>query len=75
VRARNLDISGHHKGGGFVPVQERVHKSVKVWTLYLDLEESLGTVETARAAYHKVLDLKIATPQVLILVLLAFTLY
>jgi hypothetical protein len=48
---------------GPVAVQERVHKCVKVWTLYLDLEESLGTVDSARAAYHKLLDLKIATPQ------------
>ena len=50
-------------GGGAIPVQERVHKCVKVWTLYLDLEESLGTVDSARAAYHKLMDLKIATPQ------------
>ena len=47
-----------------VPCAERVHKSVKVWTFYLDLEESLGTMETAKAAYERVLELKIATPQV-----------
>ena len=43
-------------------VQRRVHKSVKVWKLYLDLEESLGTVATTRAAYSRMLELRIATP-------------
>ena len=46
VRARNMDLGGRagKATNGLVPVQERVHKSAKVWTLYLDLEESLGTV-------------------------------
>jgi len=65
VKARAMGKAGvgGGGGGGAIPVQERVHKCVKVWTLYLDLEESLGTVDSARAAYHKLLDLKIATPQ------------
>lgn len=46
--------------------QERVHKNTKVWTLYLDLEESLGTVDTTRAAYTRALELKIATPQLVL---------
>ena len=51
-----------------VPVEgivaaDRVHKNVKVWSLYLDLEESLGTVETCRAAYDRVIELKVVTPQ------------
>jgi pre-mRNA-splicing factor SYF1 len=53
-------------GGGVdepAPVQERVHRSVRVWTLYLDLEESLGTTDTTRAAYERMLEMKIATPQ------------
>eukprot|EP00607_Mallomonas_marina_P000396 CAMPEP_0182435792 /NCGR_PEP_ID=MMETSP1167-20130531/77658_1 /TAXON_ID=2988 /ORGANISM="Mallomonas Sp, Strain CCMP3275" /LENGTH=772 /DNA_ID=CAMNT_0024627215 /DNA_START=266 /DNA_END=2584 /DNA_ORIENTATION=- len=41
---------------------DRVHRSVKVWNLYLDLEESLGTVDTCRAAYDRAMDLKIITP-------------
>jgi pre-mRNA-splicing factor SYF1 len=32
----------------------------------LDLEESLGTVDTTRAAYNRMLDLRIATPQLLL---------
>lgn len=42
---------------------EKLHKNVKVWSLYLDLEESLGTVETCRAAYDRVMELKVITPQ------------
>lgn len=38
------------------PVQERVFRSSRVWNLYLDLEESLGTVETAKAAYERALE-------------------
>lgn len=45
------------------PVSERLYKNVKVWSLYLDLEESLGTVETCRAAYDRVMDLKVITAQ------------
>eukprot|EP00596_Hydrurales_sp_CCMP1899_P010090 CAMPEP_0119039492 /NCGR_PEP_ID=MMETSP1177-20130426/9022_1 /TAXON_ID=2985 /ORGANISM="Ochromonas sp, Strain CCMP1899" /LENGTH=583 /DNA_ID=CAMNT_0007003453 /DNA_START=983 /DNA_END=2734 /DNA_ORIENTATION=- len=44
---------------------DKVYKSVKVWSLYLDLEESLGSVETCRAAYDRVMDLKIVTPQMI----------
>jgi len=49
-----------------IPVQDRVHKSTKVWALYLDLEESLGTLETTRAAYERALALKVATPQMIL---------
>mmetsp|Transcript_13419 Transcript_13419/g.21996 ORF Transcript_13419/g.21996 Transcript_13419/m.21996 type:complete len:907 (-) Transcript_13419:204-2924(-) len=47
-------------------ISERVHRSVKVWSLYLDLEESLGTVESCRAAYDKVMELKVITPQMVL---------
>lgn len=47
-------------------VSERVHRSVKVWSLYLDLEESLGTVESCRAAYDRVMELKVVTPQMVL---------
>lgn len=30
-----------------------------MWTLYLDLEESLGTLETTKAAYDRCLELKV----------------
>lgn len=37
-------------------MQERVFRSSRVWNLYLDLEESLGTVETAKAAYERAME-------------------
>ena len=43
-------------------VQARVHTSVKVWSMYLDVEEAFGTLETAKAAYDKCMELKVATP-------------
>ena len=30
------------------PVQNRLYKSLKVWSMYADLEESLGTFEVVR---------------------------
>ena len=32
--------------------------------MLVDLEESIGTMETTRAAYDRMFDLKIITPQV-----------
>ena len=49
-----------------VPVQERLHKSTKLWSFYVDLEESLGTLESTRAVYDRILDLKVATPQIIL---------
>jgi len=47
-------------------VQMRLHKSLKIWSLYADLEESFGTFKTTKAVYDRILDLKIATPQIII---------
>ena len=30
-----------------------VYKNVKIWNLYLDLEESVGTLDTCRSAYER----------------------
>lgn len=38
---------------------DHVHKNIQVWSLYLDLEESIGTIDTCRAAYDKAMDLKV----------------
>ena len=51
---------------GNEPVQMKVHKSLKLWTFYVDLEESLGTLESTCAVYEKILELRIATPQIII---------
>lgn len=59
-------VSGVMTREGFThrPPQERLYKSTKVWNMLADLEESIGTMETTRAAYDRMFDLKIITPQV-----------
>jgi pre-mRNA-splicing factor SYF1 len=37
-------------------------KSLRLWNLLLDLEESLGTLQTTKDAYNRLLELKVATP-------------
>ena len=46
------------------PPQNRVYRSLKIWSLYADLEESMGTFRTAKAVYDAIIDLRIATPQI-----------
>ena len=47
-------------------VQSRVHKSLKVWSFYADLEEGFGTFKSCKAVYDRIIDLRIATPQIII---------
>ncbi|KAI7861600.1 hypothetical protein BDF14DRAFT_1866915, partial [Spinellus fusiger] len=49
-----------------LPVQQRVFKSLRLWSFYIDLEESVGTMESTKAVYDKVMDLRIANPQVIV---------
>ncbi|KAI9921990.1 hypothetical protein PsorP6_002021 [Peronosclerospora sorghi] len=46
--------------------KDNLHMSVKLWTLRLDLEESLGDMDSTRAAYDHVFELKIITPQMVL---------
>ena len=46
--------------------QQRLFKSLKLWSFYVDIEESIGTLTSTRAVYDRILELKIANPQVLI---------
>ena len=62
ARRRRAQGKGYVKDAA--PVGERVHRSPKLWSLYLDLEESLGTLDSARAAYDRCLELRVATPQI-----------
>lgn len=43
--------------------QQRLHKSWKVWSFYVDMVESVGTLAEVRAIYDRIFELKIATPQ------------
>lgn len=47
-------------------VQARLFKSLKLWSFYVDLEESLGIVESAKAVYDKILELRIANAQIIV---------
>ena len=42
-----------------------LNRSLKIWSLYADLEESMGTFRTAKAVYDAIIDLRIATPQII----------
>lgn len=47
-------------------MQGRLYRSLKLWSFYVDLEESLGTLESTKAVYYSILDLRIATPQIVL---------
>uniref|UniRef100_UPI00358F5D27 pre-mRNA-splicing factor SYF1-like n=1 Tax=Myxine glutinosa TaxID=7769 RepID=UPI00358F5D27 len=47
-------------------VQARLYKSLKVWSMLADLEESLGTFQSTKAVYDRIIDLRITTPQIII---------
>ena len=38
-------------------VQMRVYKSLKLWSMYADLEESFGTFKTCKQVYDRIIDL------------------
>jgi pre-mRNA-splicing factor SYF1 len=37
-----------------------------LWTFYVDLLENIGSVENTKAAYEKIMELKIASPQLIL---------
>ena len=45
------------------PVQGRLHRHTKTWAFYADLLESVEGFDAARAAYDKIIELRIVTPQ------------
>ena len=46
--------------------QQRVHKSWKLWSFYVDLVESASTLEQTRTIYERIFELRIATPQTVV---------
>lgn len=64
-RPPNLSASVKFSDEHYAPPL-RLHKSRKLWALYADLEESLGTFETTKAVYDRMMDLKVITPQMLL---------
>lgn len=49
-----------------LPVQTRLFKSLRLWSFYVDLQESIGTIESTKQTYDAIMDLKIANPQIII---------
>jgi pre-mRNA-splicing factor SYF1 len=62
ARQDALKAAGGGAKAGKGPSGAAVHKNIRVWSLYLDLEETVGTVETCKAAYAAAFDAKILTP-------------
>ncbi|KAK1766773.1 Pre-mRNA-splicing factor syf1 [Phialemonium atrogriseum] len=46
--------------------QQRVHKSWKLWSFYVDLVESVGSLDETRKVYERIFELRIATPQTVV---------
>jgi hypothetical protein len=51
---------------GNEPVHIKPYRSLKLWSFHLDLEESLGTLESTRAVYERIWDIGICTPQIIL---------
>ncbi|XVE87950.1 hypothetical protein DITRI_Ditri19aG0029600 [Diplodiscus trichospermus] len=62
----SVEVKRRVAADGNEPVQMKIHKSLRLWTFYVDLEESLGTLESTRAVSERILDLRTATPQIII---------
>ena len=56
---------GGNKGKGRKG-QGGLHRSLRLWNLALDLEESLGGLANAKAAYARCVELGVATPQIIL---------
>jgi hypothetical protein len=39
---------------------------LKLWSFYVDLEEAIGTVDSTKAIYDKILELRIANAQIIV---------
>ncbi|KAG6018440.1 Pre-mRNA-splicing factor syf1 [Claviceps pusilla] len=46
--------------------QTRVHKSWKLWSFYVDLVESVGSLIEVKKVYERIFELRIATPQTVV---------
>lgn len=46
-------------------VQARAHRSPILWAMYADYEECCGTVESCRKVYDKMIELRVASPQMI----------
>jgi pre-mRNA-splicing factor SYF1 len=62
VRQVGIDEDKDENGAKITVCRRRLFKDRMLWALCLDLEENLGTIATARAAYDRCISLKVASP-------------
>ena len=55
-------VSGKVGGKRGSKAARGLSRSLRLWNLLFDLEESLGTVQTSKDAYDRALEIKVATP-------------
>ena len=46
--------------------QQRIHKSWKLWSFYVDLVESVASLDETKNVYERIFELRIATPQTVV---------
>ncbi|KAI9623400.1 hypothetical protein H4Q26_014568 [Puccinia striiformis f. sp. tritici PST-130] len=63
INYKKKSISFHDES---LAVQVRLFKSLKLWSFRVDLEESIGTVESTQKAYDSIFELKIANAQIVV---------
>ena len=49
-----------------LPPQAKVHRSQRIWSMYVDLVEALGTFDEAREVYDRMIDNKVASAQAIL---------
>ena len=46
--------------------QQKLYRNARVWSMYVDLVEALGTFEESREVYNQMIGLKVASSQVIL---------
>ncbi|QNP98672.1 YALIA101S07e05974g1_1 [Yarrowia lipolytica] len=59
LESPNTHVSYHNSD---LTAQDRIHKSVRLWSYYADLVESYGTFEETKQVYEKIMALDLLTP-------------
>lgn len=49
-----------------LPPQAKIHRNQRIWSMYVDLVEALGTFEEAREVYDRMIDNKVASAQAIL---------
>ncbi|KAJ6250743.1 pre-mRNA-splicing factor syf1 [Anaeramoeba flamelloides] len=47
-------------------IRNQLHRSVRLWGFYVDVEECLGTIKTTKSIYDEMIKMKVITPQIIL---------